>query len=412
MSVGSSVTPSRFGAILACALVAAGTVLGLSGIDLVLPAIPQLPEILGGEAAAAQLVIAAFVAGTAGGLLLFGALGGRYGRRYALVAALAAYAALSFLAARAETMPSLIILRFFQGVAASAPAVFAPGIIRALFDEIGATKALGALASVESLVPAGAPVVGVWLLTLGDWTLSFTITAVLAALLAVSFIFAGRVLPPDTGSGAGGSYARLLGSPVYMRYALTQALVLGGLLVFVFGAPAVIVRTMGGSLQDFIVMQVSGVTCFIVASNVTGWLVGRFGAERLILTGTTMALLSALALLSYAVAGGKDPGWLPYLFVPMNVGLGLRGPPGFLRAIIAGGGDDDRAASLMILAITGVSAGGTALFAPFIESGLLALSLAATAIQGLAVLLLLVLPPLQAVPKTGPRNGPKDAVGD
>jgi MFS transporter, DHA1 family, multidrug resistance protein len=62
-------------------LMAAGTVLGLAGIDLVLPAVPALPKHLGGDAVGAQFVIAAFVAGTASGLLVFGSIGPRYGRR-------------------------------------------------------------------------------------------------------------------------------------------------------------------------------------------------------------------------------------------------------------------------------------------------------------------------------------------
>ncbi|KGM30332.1 hypothetical protein, partial [Inquilinus limosus] len=56
-------------------LVVASTVLGLMGTDLVLPAVPYLPEAIGGDAARAQLVLAAYVAGTCVGLLAYGALG-------------------------------------------------------------------------------------------------------------------------------------------------------------------------------------------------------------------------------------------------------------------------------------------------------------------------------------------------
>ena len=60
--------------VLACILIVLGTVLALSGIDLVLPAIPTLHEHLPGSEETAQLVIAAFVAGSATGLILFGML--------------------------------------------------------------------------------------------------------------------------------------------------------------------------------------------------------------------------------------------------------------------------------------------------------------------------------------------------
>jgi len=59
---------------LAFALIVAGTVIGIAGTDLVLPAVPGMPAALGGDLPRAQLVLAAFVAGAACGLMLFGSL--------------------------------------------------------------------------------------------------------------------------------------------------------------------------------------------------------------------------------------------------------------------------------------------------------------------------------------------------
>lgn len=381
--------------IVACALLVMGTVLGLSGVDLVLPAVPDLPDALPGGQALAQLVIASFVAGVGTGLILFGALGERFGRRNCLVAGLLAYAALSWAASLAPDMGWLVAMRFLQGVASAAPAVYAPGIIRALFSEQGATRAIGALSSIESLTPAAAPILGVWLLTVGDWRLSFHVTAVLSLLLAVVLVVFGRLLPPSAPRERKGSYLRLMKLPVFLRYGLSQAFVVGGLLVFVFGAPAVIVNAMGGTMTHFITMQVVGITCFIIASNVTGSFVKRFGAEPMIWFGTLMAAAGALGVLLFALFGNGDPRWLALLFVPVNAGLGFRGPPGFLHAIISGEGDDDRAASLTILSIFVIAAGGTAVLAPVISAGLLPLAVAGLVLQALAVVSLLALPRLQ-----------------
>ncbi|MEO0551169.1 MAG: MFS transporter [Pseudomonadota bacterium] len=382
-----------------CALLVAGTVLGLSGIDLVLPAIPDLPDLLGGDEARAQLVIAAYTGGTALGLLLYGALGAKFGRRNCLIGGLGLFAVISFLAALAPTIESLIGLRFVQGVSSAAPAVFAPGIIKALFDERGATKAIGALASIESLAPALAPVAGIGLLALGGWTLSFSLTGVLAAALTAALIAFRDLLPPTAKTASAGSYVRLLISPVYMRYAVSHACVVGGLLVFVFGAPAVIVNTMDGTITDFILMQVVGISTFIVASNTAGRVVDRFGAEWAIWFGTSMAGLGSVVLLTAALTVPElDPVWLVPLFVPVNMGLGFRGPPGFLRTMQASGGDDDRAASLTILGILVIAAGGTALLAPVINQGLPVLAAAACFILVAAMASLALLPRLAPIP--------------
>ena len=145
------------------------TVLGLAGTDLVLPAVPGLPGSLGGTLAQSQLVLATFAAGTGVGLLLFGELGARVDQRSMLAVSLVLFALTSAAAALATSLPLLIALRFLQGVSASCAAVVSPGMVRALFSEQGAIRALGFLGSVESLAPAIAPIIGVWLLDRYGW---------------------------------------------------------------------------------------------------------------------------------------------------------------------------------------------------------------------------------------------------
>ncbi|HEX8366900.1 MAG TPA: MFS transporter [Allosphingosinicella sp.] len=374
------------------ALLVAATVLGLLGTDLVLPAVPSLPESLGGDSAAAQLVLAAYVGGTSIGLLAFGALGDRFTTRGLIVASLLLTAATSFACAAAPTIEALIALRAVQGAAAAGPAVFAPAIVRAMFDERRAVRALGALGSIESLAPALAPILGVWLLGMGGWTLSFELMGALA--LALAALNLALPLVPQASRRPSGRYMSLATDPVYLRYALSQAFVLGGLLVFVFGAPAVLVRSLGGTLTDFIVMQVAGIATFIAAANLAGGLAARFGAERMISTGTGLAAAGAGAMLVYALAGGSSALWVTALFVPVNTGLGLRGPPGFYRAVIAARGDDARGSALVILAIMAATALGTAAVAPFIDRGLVPLALAALLLQLAAMACLVALPKL------------------
>ena len=78
-------------------------------------------------------------------------------------------------------------------------------------------------------------------------------------------------------------------NPVFLRYALSQAFTLGGLLIFVFGAPAMITKGLSGTLNDFIIMQVAGIAVFIIASNLAGRLADRFGAEPMIWFGIQLS---------------------------------------------------------------------------------------------------------------------------
>ena len=69
---------SRAQRLLAFGVVVLATLLGFAATDLVLPAVPLLPQALDGTPAQAQHVLASFTAGLACGLLLFGELGARW----------------------------------------------------------------------------------------------------------------------------------------------------------------------------------------------------------------------------------------------------------------------------------------------------------------------------------------------
>jgi MFS family permease len=370
-------------------LIVSGTVIGIAGTDLVLPAVPALPAALGGTPALAQLVLAAFVAGTAVGLLLFGELGARFDQRRLLAGSLVLYGLVSAAALLVSGLEVLVALRFLQGAAGSAAAVFAPGMLRALYGD-GAVRAMGLLGSIEGIVPALAPLAGVWLLDRFGWQASFAVIAGLALLLAIAVAGTGRALPCPAAMRDGGGYRRLLRDWGFLRHALSQAFTLGGLLVFVFGAPAVMTGPLGGSLADFVAMQVTGIAFFVVGANLSGRLAGRFGVEPTILGGTALAAAGAVAVFVYALGGGTRTAIIMALFVPLNLGLGFRGPPGFMKAVHAARGDDARGAALVVLAILLTAAGGTAVAAPFITRGLVPLAGLAALICSAALGCLLV----------------------
>ncbi len=354
-------------------LLIAAAVVGLAGIDLVLPALPQFPELFETTSTISQYVIALYVAGNVTGLLTFGSLASRFPPFGLLLVSLIGTAVTALMAAYTGGITELLVIRFVQGFFAIAPAVLAAGVIRSLYSETGALRAISVMGSVESLSPALAPVAGAGLLIFG-WNTSFLVTAAVALVLALCTLplaIKGG-LTPMRKDRAGGSvtYGELMTHRPFMRFACTQAFLLGGLLVFVFSAPVVIVRTMGGTLWDFNLMQIIGVSSFIVATNLTASLSARFGKERMVVAGNSLGLVGLVGLTFYGWMGGSDPTMLIPLFVPLNVGLGLAGPPSFLSAIEAGKGDDARASALIFLLITITSSSMTALAAQVIDLGL------------------------------------------
>lgn len=374
------------------ALVAATTLLGIAGTDLVLPAVPSLPQAFASSIERAQMVLAAYALGTLVGLLAFGELGARHDPRRLLIWSLGLFTLASIAAIFAPSMEWLIALRLAQGAFGAGPAVFAPGFIKGIFTEDRAAAAIGRLGSIEALAPALAPIAGAWLLTLGGWPVSFAVLGGLGLLLTATLVVLSGTLPGrEEALERHKTYWTILGNRRFLRYALSQSFALGGLLVFVFGAPAVITGPLGLGIREFVLLQVAGIACFIVGANTSSRLARRFGVERIILAGTTMLAIAFLVMLVYAAAGGTSLVVVVAIWTFVNLGFGIRGPLGFHAAIMAAEGDHSRGAALVVAGILATAAAGTAIMAPFIALGLWPLALGGTIITGLATLLLVAL---------------------
>ena len=385
-------------ALLPIILITIGAVLGLAATDLVLPAIPILPNVVTGSAESAQWVLAGFALGTGVGLLIFGVLGTKFRLVDILVVSLLAFAVLSLVAAQVESLIAMSIVRFLQGVAASASAVYAPVMIKQLYEGPAAIAMIGRLGSIESIAPAIAPIIGLFLLNSYGWQSSFYLVAAVAGILGISWFAApglrsqfGRLTP------VAGGYLGLLRNPSFLRYSLSQAGTLGAILVIVFSAPKVITSGMGGELSDFIIMQVSGIIFFIVAANMAGVFSRIWGAEKTIFIGSLVSALGCIAIwfMSFINAQTIPLLWLFFVFV--NLGLGIRGPVGFYQALLASGHDDSRGSAMIILLVMLTAAIGTGVVAPYIEQGLLPVATGAMMLAVISVLLLLLLAPFREV---------------
>lgn len=372
-------------------LIASGTVLGIAGTDLVLPAVPSLPGQLGGSIEIAQLVLAAYAFGTLVGLIAFGELGARFDPRKLLIWSLALFGIASLAAAESPSIEWLIALRFAQGAFGSGPAVFAPGFIHGLYRHDKAAAAMGRLGSVESLAPALAPIAGAWLLEFGGWEISFVLLAASAALIAAAVFWQRAAFPHPQQMEEHHSYLAILKNGEFLLYAASQALSLGALLVFVFGLPAVLTGPLDRGIGDFVILQVCGITMFILAANSSAWLGVKFGTLRTIRIGTAIMPCAFLAIFAYALTGASSLFVLVPLWAALNFGFGIRGPIGFHRAISAARGDHSRAAAIVIAAILGIAALGTTAVAPYISVGLWPLAMAGAAISMLALLSLIPL---------------------
>src|SRR5512145_2624131 len=130
------------------------------GTDLFVPALPLLAQALAVDAGAAQFTLTTFFIGLAAGMLLWGPLSDRYGRKRVLCVGLAAMAAASLVAARVESVGAVAAARLMQGLAMSSGAVIARTVVRDLHAHEEAARLLASMTIVFSIVPIAAPLAG------------------------------------------------------------------------------------------------------------------------------------------------------------------------------------------------------------------------------------------------------------
>ncbi len=186
---------SSFGILI---LINLGTVLGLSGIDLILPSIPNFTEVFPGSShTEAQWIIAFYVLGTSTGLLVFSFLADRFDPIHLFSTSLFCFAILSLVCIFSVHIYELILFRFFQGLSSSGAAGLAPGLIRGLFTSHGAMRAISIMGSMESMVPAFAPLLGAYLAVKFGWKSGFQLTAMFSLIVSL-FLFVSKIKSPTS----------------------------------------------------------------------------------------------------------------------------------------------------------------------------------------------------------------------
>lgn len=343
------------------------TGVSMAAMDLYLPAVPALQSGLCISVPLAQATVAVYLAGLAGGQLLWGELLNRLGPRRCMEAGLALLALTSLGCALAPGIETLLVLRLLQGIAAAAATVVAPTVVRATLADADVVRGIAAISMVEAIVPAAGPVLGAVMLRVVDWRGTFWVLTALALIVLPWVVkIAPRQLPGlNLAHDAG--YAGILRNRSYLRLALSHALCIGALLTFLASAPQLLQHMLGLGSDAFALLQVMGVSAFMLGASQSGRLAKRLGHARVVQLGSTVQLLACALALGAALLWQQ----LPYAavaayWVCFCGALAIRGPATFVDALALPPAQMGRATAMLVLALLAAGALGTQLVAPFL----------------------------------------------
>lgn len=359
----------RPGSIALTVLLALLTAIGPLSTDMYLPSLPRIVADFDSSIAEVQLTLSVFLVGFAAGMLVYGPLADRYGRRPVLVAGLGVLLAGTLACALAPTVETLILGRFVQALGGAGPVILARSIVRDLYDGSRAGQELARMGAIMGVVPAIAPTIGGLLDGVGGWRSSFVFTLVFAGSLA--FVAVTR-LPETRGgdpsvrlspAGIAADFGAILRSGAFRANVAILCAVYAGLFAYISGSSFVLQDHYGLGPVAFGLAFGAGALAFTAGSLAGQRIVMRLGMSRVMGLGTATNAAGGVLMLVAALAG---PGHPAEIFVPMMVylaGLGLALPQATAAAIMPFPERAGSASSLMGFlqmvagAITGIGVG-------------------------------------------------------
>ena len=281
-------------------------------IDLYLPSLAAIGDELQASSGQVQQTVTVFLAGFALGMLFYGPLSDRYGRRRVIFAGTTVFVAASVACMLAQSIEQLLVFRLLQAFGGGAAAVISRAVVRDLFGETDSARVMAMIAMVTSLAPMVAPLLGAYILELGSWRYEFLALALFGlACTVATYVF----LPETLGQGRSQSSISeaFQGYSIVLRQANARMLILAGgghfaaMFAYITGTPFVYIEFFGLSEKTYALLFGSNILTLIAFGYVSTRLVKRTGTTLLIQVGSALGLLGALFVLASAWNGGNQP---------------------------------------------------------------------------------------------------------
>jgi DHA1 family bicyclomycin/chloramphenicol resistance-like MFS transporter len=302
-------------------LLATVSACGPIALNIYLPALPAVQDVFDASVPRVQLTLSAAFLAFAIGLLIYGPLSDRFGRKPAIMVGVGVFTLGTLICFAAPTLDWLIAGRAVQAFGSSAGLIVSRAIVSDLYPREKMVRMIAYLTMVMVVAPTVSPLLGAFFLVLFGWRSLFVLMAVAGAAILLTAWFLlpetralHRRRAPDKSVAA--MALSLLRRPAFVGYALQGSVIFSVYLVFISTAPHFMVTGLGRPPTEY------GTYFLLLASGyfLGNWSVTRLathmGTQALMRAGVLVAAVATCAALGFAAAGLVHPLWL---FVPIGV---------------------------------------------------------------------------------------------
>jgi DHA1 family bicyclomycin/chloramphenicol resistance-like MFS transporter len=296
--------------------------IGPFSIDTYLPSLPHISQSLNASAGQVQQTMTAFLLVFAVMSLWHGAISDAYGRRRLTLISLAVFIVASAGCALSTNVHMLMLFRGLQGATAGSGMIVGRAAVRDLFEGAAAQRLMSHVATIFSIAPVMAPVVGGWLQVWFGWRSIFAFMVLLSGFLLLS---SWRWLPEtleyekrqrlEVGYLVR-SYWKVLTAPPFLLACASMAFTSAGFFIYILGAPVFLMKHLKLRETEFLWLFLPFSVAMVIGAWISGRFAGKISGNRTIFTGyVVMAVAAAGNFLQNLLL----PPMLPWSIVPLFV---------------------------------------------------------------------------------------------
>ena len=289
---------------------------GVAPISLymLVPALPLLAKSFASDISIAQMTVSLYMVGIACSQILMGPLSDRFGRRPVLLAGLTLMVMASLACVFAESLPQLIVARFFQAFGGATGMVVSRAIIRDLYRRERISSMISLVIAVMMIAQMLSPLTGGLIETAFGWRAVFYVITAGSILVTIAIALAlpeTRRVRPKTGGGFRSDVGSLLTSRAFIGYVLCQVLASQIIFTFAGGGPYIVVTHMGRTGAEYGAWFATTGFAYLIGNLFCVRYSPRYQLEKLIWFGLALQLFGSFLNLVWGLSGiNQVPSWL------------------------------------------------------------------------------------------------------
>lgn len=288
---------------------------------LYLPALPQMVEALDTTQTSVNMTLSMFFLFYSVGLLFWGPLSEKFGRKPILLSGLTIYVVASLFCAFSQQVEQLIAGRIVQALGGSAATVVATAIVKDIYSGREREKVMATIMSMVIIAPMVAPVLGALLLKYTSWRTIFLMLAAIGAIaLLGGMLFRETLSEKFTGSVIGSWYRLLvvLKNLGFSSLLLIFSLAPIALMAFLASASYIYIDGFGLTEGQFSLFFAFNATCAMVGPTIYMRMRRRIEPKLII---TICFSLIAVCGVAVSVFGHISPWWFALSVGPVTMAV-------------------------------------------------------------------------------------------